>query len=181
MSTTTRRGALLGTASASLLGAPSVSAATTGDEELVSVCARFAENEIELWYKYVIAPDDVADQQDGPADHPTHKWIVDTPATTPSGWQAKALALSAWSISVYIHDPGDLLTSLLQDMVAPARKAIMARCAAKYGPLPETYTAEGDWMGYDRTAEEQAAMDAAFDAKYDKILEGVRAEREART
>jgi len=65
------------------------------DAELFRVCQQFAEVELASWYRYVVAPDDLADVQDAPPDWDTLHWIERTPATTPEGWCAKALALSA--------------------------------------------------------------------------------------
>jgi hypothetical protein len=155
--TPTRRG-LLGTA-AVLAAAPLAMAAAAlpaePDAELVRVCHAFAEAEWRNWWRYIVAPDDLADAQDREPDWPTLTWIKATPATTPAGWHAKALALSAWDRTAYDddaewHEPDSdtgLLAGLLRDMVAPARAAILARCAADYGPLPEGYTADWRWIG----------------------------------
>jgi hypothetical protein len=48
-------------------------------------------------------------------------------------------------------------------MVAPARNAIIARCRAKYGPLPNSYSPEGVWVGLPQ--EERARLDAEMAAK----------------
>ena len=62
--------------------------------------------------------------------------------------------MSAWDRTRYFDDePVDsdgtsaLLASLLQDMVAPARNAIVAKLAAQLGPLPARYSPEGRWLG----------------------------------
>ena len=122
--------------------------------ELIRRCQQFAEAEIASWYRYVIAPEHLADEQDTPSDMGGYNWIVATPATTPEGLHAKALALSAWDRTRYFDDePLDsdgtsaLLASLLQDVVAPARNAIMARLAAQLGPLPARSSPEGRWLG----------------------------------
>ena len=137
------------------------------DAKLIRACYRFAKNELEKWYRDVVAPKD----EDVPdwTDWRTYRRIVATPATTPEGWHAKALAYSALDQESYDdHECGrtrsrTFLTSLLRDMVAPARNAIIAGFAAKYGPLPSRYTAEGIWLGY--TEEERAAIDAERNAK----------------
>jgi len=123
------------------------------DAEMIRACQQFAEAELASWYRYVVAPDDLADVQDAPPDWDTLHWIERTPATTPEGWCAKALALSAWHRDVF-DDPEDdrdghtpLLASLVRDMVAPTRAVIIARLVEQYGPLPESYTADGMWLG----------------------------------
>jgi hypothetical protein len=134
-----------------------------GDAELVRLCHQFAENELGKWYRYVVAPEPECDNQDEDPDWTGYHRIVATAATTPEGWHAKALAFTAWDRDAYNdHDDdrtpaGTFLAALLRDMVAPARNAIVARLAAKYGPLPLSYTAEGVWIGY--TREEQALID----------------------
>ncbi len=128
---------------------------STSDAELVRVCRQFAEAEFRNWWRYVTASDDLADAQDHEPDWSTLAWIEATPATTPSGWHAKALALSAWDRTAYDddaewHEPDSdtgLLAGLLRDMVAPARAAILAQCEVEYGPLPEGYTADWRWIG----------------------------------
>jgi len=40
-----------------------------------------------------------------------------------------------------------LLASLVRDMVAPTRAVIIARLIEQYGPLPESYTTDGMWLG----------------------------------
>ena len=123
------------------------------DAELIRICRQFAERELTNWYRYVTAPEDLADKQDPPPDWGSLHWIVATPATTPEGWRAKALAYAAWHRDAYDDPPEDrdnaspLLAALLRDMVAPARNAMVARLAEKHGPLPDRYTAEGIWLG----------------------------------
>lgn len=132
------------------------------DAELIRVCRQFAEAELTGWYRYVIAPNDVADEQAAAGtwvnDRATWDWIAATPATTPEGWQAKALAFAVWERDAF-DDPADDrchtstgLASLLRDMVAPARAAIIARLTALYGPLPDGYTVDGMWMGAEARA-----------------------------
>ncbi len=154
-STTSRR-LLLAAATPAVLapsGAAVAAAASNPDAELIQVCHRFAEAELASWFRYVVAPVDLADAQDGPPDWDTLHWIEDTSAVTPEGWCAKALALSAWHRDVF-DDPEEdrdghtpLLASLVRDMVAPERNAIMARLMQQYGPLPDGYTANGMWLG----------------------------------
>ena len=123
------------------------------DAELIRTCHQFAETELTNWYRYCTLPADVADAQDPKPDWSSLHWITATPATTPEGWRAKALAYSAWHHEPYDDLPEDrdtaspLLAALLRDMVAPVRNAIVARLAEQYGPLPEGYTAEGIWVG----------------------------------
>jgi hypothetical protein len=192
-----RRGLLAGSTVALLAGAvfvtparaaPVASAVATGDDaELIRLCHQFAESEIDDWYRYVVADDDEAEEieKDQTVDWGTYHRIIATPAVTPEGWHAKALAFTAWDRDSYDdhkdeRDPSTtFLASLLRDMVAPARNAIIARCAAKYGPLPPSYTPEGIWLGY--TPEEKAAsaarvaeMKAAMDPE--RIAEFVRSE-----
>jgi len=150
-----RRAMLRGSAAALLASTASAAAAPSADTEMVRVCHDFAEAEWRNWWRYVTAPADLADAQDRDPDWPTLAWIEATPATTPAGWHAKALALSAWDRAAYDddaewHEPDSdtgLLAGLLRDMVAPARAAILARCEAEYGPLPEGYTADMRWKG----------------------------------
>ncbi len=128
-------------------------AATSPDAELIQVCQQFAEREFSSWYRYVVALPKMADALDTAPDWAALRQIEATPARTPAGHQAKALALTAWHRGVYDDHPDDhdghtaLLASLLRDMVAPARVAIIARLAKRYGPLPEGYTADGVWVG----------------------------------
>jgi len=127
-------------------------AVASADAELVRVCHAFAEAEWRNWWRYIVAPDDLADAQNREPDWPTLTWIEATPATTPAGWHAKALAYAAWWRDAYDDvEGGDsdapLLASLLRDMVAPARATILAQCEVEYGPLPEGYTADWRWIG----------------------------------
>ena len=151
------RRALLG-AAAALTAAPlalsAVAAPAPADANLVRVCHAFAEAEFRNWWRYVTSPADMADTQEWEDDWPILAWITATPATTPAGWHAKALALSAWEREFYddlVEAESDtrtsLLSALLRDMVAPARAEILARCAADYGPLPEGYTTDARWIG----------------------------------
>lgn len=172
--TTSRRAALRGLSLAALtagltgpaLAAPvdrsqraTYPAAPGDDAELIRVCQDFAEREFDEFYRYVVTED----EDDGPPpDWATYHWIIATPATTPAGWHAKALAYAAWDRDSYDDTEPDLscssfLTSLLRDMVAPARDAIIAGLATKYGPLPPQYTANGMWIGY--SAQERAEID----------------------
>ncbi len=153
-----RRALLTGSAAAVAVMATGVAVSARAvpaspDAELIRACQQFAEAELASWYRYVVAPDDLADVQDVPPDWDTLHWIERTPATTPEGWCAKALALSAWHRDVF-DDPEDdrdghtpLLASLVRDMVAPTRAVIIARLVEQYGPLPEGYTADGMWLG----------------------------------
>ena len=126
-------GLLAGTAAASAEPGPDA------DAELVRVCHAFAEAEYRNWWRYITAPDHLADAQDREPDWSTLAWIEATAATTPAGWQAKALAYAAWWREAYDDAEGErdastsLLAALLRDMVAPVRAAILARCAADYG------------------------------------------------
>jgi hypothetical protein len=107
------------------------------------MCHEFAEAGMVGWYRDVASDEDSPDEcdEDEGVDWDTYHRILATPATTPEGWHAKALACSALAQSAYDDDESNrhscttLLASLLRDMVAPARKAIISRCAEKYGPL----------------------------------------------
>jgi hypothetical protein len=152
------------------LATPAVAGAMADpDAELIRVCHQFAEAELENWYRYVTAPVDVADKQDRASDWDTYRWIVSTPAVTAEGWQAKALAYSAWDEEAYWDEPefrdpkSTFLLSLLRDIVAQPRNAIIARLAAEYGPLPDGYTAEGIFLG--PSPEEKARMKAEQEAR----------------
>jgi hypothetical protein len=133
------------------------------DAELIRLCHAFAEAEFGNWYRYVVAPVETADDDDTPPDWDTYHLIVATPATTPAGWHAKALAFAAWDREAYDDveiertPMSTFLASLLRDMGMPARNAIIARCAEAYGPLPSQYAADGVWIGY--SAEEKARID----------------------
>jgi len=123
------------------------------DAELIRACQQFAEVELASWYRYVVAPDDLADAQDVPPDWDTLHWIEATLAATPEGWCAKALALSAWHREAF-DDPEDgrdghttLLASLVRDMVRSARDAIIERLVQQHGPLPDGYSVNGMWLG----------------------------------
>ncbi|MGI4946970.1 MAG: hypothetical protein ACRYHQ_41500 [Janthinobacterium lividum] len=126
---------------------------TPGDAELVRVCHQFAEAEYREWWRYVTTPDHLADAEATDPDWATLEWIETTPATTPAGWAAKALALAAFHRETYDDSDAEgdasatLLAGLLRDMVAPTRAEILARCAAEYGPLPAGYTADARWIG----------------------------------
>ena len=133
------------------------------DADLVRVCHAFAEAEWRNWWRYITTPADLADAQDRNPDWTTLERIQTTPATTPAGWQAKALALSSWDHAAYDDEEAQrdgattLLAGLLRDMVAPARAEILARCAAEYGPLPEGYTEDGRWISPPSAAVQVAA------------------------
>ncbi len=149
-----RRAMLRGSAAVLLAGAATAAASAepAPDAELVRVCHDFAEAEWRSWWRYVTAPDYLADAEATDPDWSTLEWIETTPATTPAGWAAKALALAAWHREAYDDSDAEgdaratLLAGLLRDMVAPARAEILARCAAEYGPLPKGYTVDGRWI-----------------------------------
>jgi hypothetical protein len=161
--TPSRRGLLAGATAALAAGAAIATAAHAApvaapggagdDAELISICHRFAEQELDDWYRYVTAPAETADDLDDNTDWDILQWITATPATTSQGWHAKALAYTAWHHEAYDDEPmnrdsqSPLLAALLRDMVAPVRNAIVARLAAKYGPLPDGYTPGGSWLG----------------------------------
>jgi hypothetical protein len=104
---------------------------------LIRICHQFAESELTSWYRYCTAPSNLADKQDSRPERDLLHWIEATPATTPENWHAEALACVAWNRDMYddAEDERDggttLLASLLRDMVAPARNAILARCEAE--------------------------------------------------
>jgi hypothetical protein len=106
MSVTTRRGALRGASIAGLLSVPGIaavgqSAKSNPDAELIRICHRFAEDELVRQHRYIVAPENLADEQDAPPDWGTYNWIAETPARTPEGCHAKALAYSAWDTDAY--------------------------------------------------------------------------------
>lgn len=151
----TRRG-LLGAAVVLAAAPPALAAVAPPaepDAELVRVCHQFAEAEWRNWWRYVTAPANLADAEATDPDWTTLEWIETTPATTPAGWAAKALALAAWHREAYDDSDAEgdasatLLAGLLRDMAAPARAEILTRCAADFGPLPEGYTADARWIG----------------------------------
>ena len=143
------RAAILASDVAAIAGPPKPQA--NPDEALIRACYRLAEGELDSRYRYVTSPDGL--KGDDEADVALLDWITATPATTPEGWQAKALACAAWNRDMYDDTPDErdggttLLASLLRDMVAPARNAILTRCEAKYGPLPEGYSPDWAWIG----------------------------------
>ena len=143
-----------GVALAGLIASSNAEAGTSADAKLIRVCHAFAEAEYRNWWRYIILPGHLADAQDRAPDWATLSWIETTPATTPAGWHAKALAYAAWWREAYDNpeypetdSDKPLLASLLRDMVAPARAAILARCEVDYGPLGEGYDADCRWIG----------------------------------
>ena len=142
-----------------LLAAASVAIGAKGphsrDAELIEVCQKFAEADFDDWYAYVTATDHevTAGHEDSKPDWATLHWIEATPATTLEGLRAKALAFVAWHKDAFDNSPDDrdpsspLLASLMRDLAAPARAAIIARLFEKYGPLPKGYTRDGVWLG----------------------------------
>jgi hypothetical protein len=141
------------------VGSPRVSAQVAPklpdpDAELIRICHQFAEEEFRNFYRNAVATDDAEEVKDTPEHLARFHWIEATPASTPAGWCAKALVYAAWRPEGYDDhedncDAGStLLASLLRDMVAPARNAIIARCAGQYGPLGPEYSQEGVWLGY---------------------------------
>jgi hypothetical protein len=129
------------------------------DAVLIRVCQQFAETEFTLWYRYIVEPDgECVELADATPDWATLHWIEATPAITPEGMRAKALAFVAWHREGFDNPLGDgdaqsaLLASLLQDMAAPARAVIVARLIEQYGPLPEGYTPDCRWIGIERIA-----------------------------
>ena len=130
-------------------------AAQNPDAELIRVCQAFAEVEFAGWYLYIVTDDDevVSRYEDRDTEWATVHWIEATPATTPEGFRAKALAYVAWHRDAY-DNPADgsdgqspLLAALLRDLAAPARAVILARLAEQYGPLPDGYDADCRWIG----------------------------------
>ena len=155
---TTSRRRLLSAAPAILVmsgAAIAAPAAQNPDAELIRVCQAFAEVEFADWYRYLVTDDGEAEHQfeDTLPDWATLRQIEATPATTLEGMRAKALAFVAWDRESYDNSPDSrdghttLLASLLRDLAAPARAAIIARLAKQYGPLPEGYTSDGVWVG----------------------------------
>lgn len=166
-----RRGALQLSLAAIAAGftVPAVASTETNpDAELLQLCHRFAEKELDDWYRSVALDED----NDGDLDWETYRQIGNTPARTPEGCQAKALVYSAWFASAYAEidqdDPNAVFLSLLlTDLVAPVRNPIVYRLAEKYGPLPPDYTPEGIWLG--PSLEEQAALEAERAAHKDEM------------
>ena len=163
---TTPRRDLLGLVPFALAASgPAIAASSVGvqsrDAELIEVCQRFAEAELTGWYRWLTAPDNAADQQAADdmwvIDWGTWDWIAATPAMTPEGWHAKALAFVAMNRNAY-DDAEDrdtntpVLASLLRDIVRPARAAIIARLTRLYGLPPAGYTADGMWMSAEARA-----------------------------
>ena len=161
-----RRSMLRGTAAVLFAGTAAASSAEPApDGALILACHRFAEGEYRARWRDCTAPVHLSDAEATDADWATLEWITATPATTPAGWAAKALALAAWEPEMYddlVPAESDtrtaLLAALLRDMVAPARAEIVARCAAEYGPLGEGYTPDGRWIGLAPTAAVPAAV-----------------------
>ena len=143
--------AILAISGAAIAASP----AQNPDAELIRVCQQFAEREFEGWYAYIVTNDREVEAryEDTPPDWATLRQIEATPATTPEGMRAKALAFVAWNRDAYDNPADDrdgnttLLASLMRDLAAPARAAIIARLAKQYGPLPDGYTADGVWVG----------------------------------
>ena len=73
------------------------------DAEPIRACHEFAVRELTDEYRFPIGlhVDDDFDDVD------RYKWIAATPATTFEEWQAKAIALSAWSGRAYFADEPD--------------------------------------------------------------------------
>jgi hypothetical protein len=176
MSDPSRRGALQFSLTALAAGftMPAIaSAETNSDAALIQLCRRFAEQELEGWYAYITEVEDseLPDVEDWAT---TGAKIIATPATTFEGMRAKALAYSAFDTSAYTDDCEDtaelaLTRSLLNDMVGRERGAIVRRLAAKYGPLPPEYTAEGVFIGFGPEAEaERQARQVAHEAEMER-------------
>ncbi len=117
------------------------------DAELIALCDVFSKTELRNWYRYAIADGELDDNS--PTDRAMLARIIGTPATTPEGWRAKALAYTCCERNEFNSlDPDTtLLGSLVRDMVAAQRTAIVARCAMELGPLPADYGADGRWLG----------------------------------
>ena len=156
-----RRGLLAAVPTLTALSGATVAgpAVANPDAVLIGVCQQFAETEFTLWYRYIVEPDgECIELADATPDWATLHWIEATPAITPEGMQAKALAFVAWHREGFDNPLGDgdaqsaLLASLLRDMAAPARAVIVARLIEQYGPLPEGYTPDCRWIGIERIA-----------------------------
>ena len=122
------------------------------DALLIRTCQQFSEAELNAWYRYcTAAPGE--EHNDPPVDRAALDWITATPATTPTGWQAKALVCAAFNRNMYDDSWDDrdrgtpILAALLREMIAPARNAILLGLERKYGPLPEGYTPDWRWIG----------------------------------
>lgn len=137
------------------LTAATATAAASPDAELIRVCQQFAEAEFADWYRYVTTDDGEVERQseDTHVDWATVRQIEAMPATTLEGMRAKALACAAWDRDAYDSSADGhqaftgLAASLLRDLAAPARRVILARLAAQYGPLPDGYDADCRWIG----------------------------------
>ena len=119
------------------------------------------------WYRYVTAPDDTADEYDDPTDWDTYYRIIATPATTPAGWDAKALAYAAWDREGYDDE----------EPTAHPRRPSWDLCCATWwvkpatpsspgarrltGPCRRQYSVDGVWIGC--SAEEKARIDAELE------------------
>ena len=152
-----RRGLLAAAPAVLALSGAAIAAPTAQnlDAELIRVCQQFAEAEFAGWYLYVASDDDevVSRYENRAIDWATLHWIEVTPAITPEGLRAKALAYVAWHRDAFDNPANGsdgqspLLAALLRDLAAPARAVIIARLVDQYGPLPEGYTADGVWVG----------------------------------
>ncbi len=138
--------------SSAAVAAPAV---VNPDAVLIRACQQFAETEFASWYAYVVTDDGEVESryENTPPDWAILHWIEATPATTPEGLRAKALAYVAWHRDTYDNALGNrdgqstLLASLLRDLAAPARAVIIARLIEQYGSLPEGYTPDCMWIG----------------------------------
>jgi hypothetical protein len=124
------------------------------DAVLIRTCHEFARKQFDQWWRYVQTPID-EDAIDEDPDWNIYHWIANTPASTPEGVRAKALAVVAWYHEAYddcLPDKRDsfstFLASLMRDLVNPERSAIIAEMKQKYGPLPEHYSDDAVFMGY---------------------------------
>ena len=108
------------------------------DAELIRLCHAFAEAEFANWYRYVVAPVETADDDDAPPDWDTYHLIIATPATTPAGWHAKALAFVAWDREAY----DDEEKARIAAEIAERQRAWKAEEAAKREAAEEPMTRE---------------------------------------
>ena len=115
-----------------------VAAGVNPDADLIERCRQFAEADMAFWYQRALDGEDVLEGA-WPGHDAERARIAATKATSPAGWQAKALVLSTWFFDATgaqtEDDETGLVVSLLRDMAAPARAEILNRLSERFGPL----------------------------------------------
>ena len=113
------------------------------DAELIRICQEFAEAELRNWYLETLNPDAEIE----PTNRNIRELIARTLAETPEGLHAKMLALSCWDSVTYANEESGgedtLLSSIMRDMVAPARNAIVAKLAVGHCRRPALRRVDG--------------------------------------